>query len=82
MDKPLEIMDIYSPEGTKVVFIGQGGMEQELAQALEVLQVGREYTVVSTEVSSWRTEVFLEEASGSFNSVMFVTAESWRNQKS
>lgn len=66
------MMDIYSPEGARVVFTGQGGYEGERANARETLTVGATYTVDRTDVSSYHTGVHLKEFPGRvFNSVLF-----------
>ena len=65
-------MDIYSKDGTKVVFTGRGGYGYQQSEAREHLTVGAIYTVEHTEVHSWSTDVYLYEVPGiRFNSVMF-----------
>lgn len=65
-------MDIYSQQGTKVVFTACGGMDGEIEYAKEQLVVGKIYTVRRTEVHSWSSDVYLEEFPGvSFNTCLF-----------
>lgn len=71
-------MDIYATPGTKIVFTGKNGTNSEQEQARLVLEVGKTYTLAYAEIGSWRTEIFLEEVSGGFNSVMFLEEELYR----
>lgn len=65
-------MDIHSPQGTKVVFTANGGMDGEIKYAKEQLVLGEIYTVRRTEVHSWSTDVYLEEfPDNCFNSCLF-----------
>lgn len=67
-------MDIYAAPGTKVLFTGEGGHPTESILAQQKLTIGEVYTIKETVVDDWHTDVFLEEAPGAFNSVMF---EDW-----
>ena len=65
-------MDIYSPDGTKVVFAARGGRDSEIELAKRWLTLGETYTVEHTEVGQSTTRVYLYEFPGiGFNSVMF-----------
>lgn len=65
-------MDIYSPKGSKVIFNNVKGHDYDLEHARKYLKEGQEYTVDFTDVSSWSTNVYLEEFPDiAFNSVMF-----------
>jgi len=64
-------MDIYTPVGSRVIFMGRNGYPTQLSHALSVLQVGQEYTIASIVVGGWETSVRIEESPGWFNSVMF-----------
>lgn len=72
-------MDIYAPPGTKIVFLGKNGTSFDQEEARTVLEVGKTYTLAYSEIGSWRTEIFLEEVSGGFNSVMFLEEEHYKN---
>jgi hypothetical protein len=69
-------MDIYSPEGTKVIFNHpQSGYNHHIETAKKHLEVGKEYTVDHTYVGDWHTDVYLKEIPEvAFNSVMFDEA--------
>jgi hypothetical protein len=75
-------MNIYAKKGTKVIPIFEngniaGGYDSDKKYAMEFLKEGEFYTVDYTEVSSWHTDVFLEEFPGKkFNSVHFVETDS------
>ncbi len=73
-------MDIYAVTGTKIVFIGKNGTSFDQEQARLVLEVGKTYTLAYSEIGSWKTEIYLEEISGGFNSVMFLEEEIYKNQ--
>lgn len=74
-EKANPTMNIYSPQGAKVVFTGKGGYQAELERACKSLVVGEVYTVERTEVGDWHTSVYLKERPGeSFNSVQFAAA--------
>lgn len=71
-DDFFDCMDIYSPEGSKVIFLGKNGMEGDVEKALKYLTPGQEYTISYTEVHNWNTDVYLEEfPEKAFTSVMF-----------
>lgn len=69
----METMDIYSKEGTKVVYqYPTNGYTYDQEMAAKYLELGQEYTVERTEVYQSSTDVFLKEFPGiCFNSVMF-----------
>lgn len=71
-----ERMDIYSPEGTKVIFNHpESGYNHHIETAKKHLEVGKEYTIDHTDVGDWHTGVYLKEIPGvAFNSVMFDEA--------
>lgn len=90
-----EEMDIYSEEGTKVVFADPDvkSMYQASAKknARKYLKFGEEYTIEKTVVHDWHTEVYLKEFDVPFNSQQFikypektlskkVLDEEWRNK--
>jgi hypothetical protein len=71
-------MNIYSPEGTKVIalFDNDGnlmnGHDSEKEAASQHLEPNKVYTVDKTEVHSWYTKVYLKDFPNvSFNSVHF-----------
>jgi hypothetical protein len=65
-------MDIYSPSGTKVVFLGKNGHDRDLKEANEAFSVGQILTVFYIDVDSWSSFVEFEECPGEyFNTVMF-----------
>lgn len=66
-------MNIYADFGTKVMYMGQNGLEFHRKYAEEAgLKVGEIYTVHGTEVGNWSSAVFLMEFKGKeFNTVMF-----------
>lgn len=64
-------MDIYSPIGSKVKFVGQHGSNEDLFKAHRILHVGCEYTITNIDVGSWVTYVYLDGYVERFNSVMF-----------
>ena len=59
----------------KLVFEGKGGYEFERESAKEKLVIGRSYTVEKVEVGSWKTEIYLTNISGRFNSCLFERDE-------
>ena len=73
-------MDILTSPGKKVVFVyPDDGYPCDQETAAQHLVVGKSYTVASTVVHDWVTEVFLTEVPGvSFNSVMFRNGWSWQ----
>ena len=69
-----EPMDIYSEEGTKVIYTGKGGYDHHKEHANKHLKIGETYTVDYTDVGGWHTDVYLKEVPNErFNSVHFVT---------
>lgn len=65
-------MDIYTKQGSKVKFTGEGGLVSDKLFAISHLRVGQEYTVESVNVGNWSSAVILKEIPGkSFNTVMF-----------
>jgi hypothetical protein len=83
-------MNINAPKGTKVVFTGKGGYEFENKIARGILEIGKVYTVESTNVNPYNTNVILEEVTAcspsrirySFNSVMFVEESEYKPDES
>ena len=71
-----EPIDIYSKEGTKVKYTGEGGYDHHKEYANKHLKVGEIYTIDYTDVGGWHTDVYLKEVPDkAFNSVHFVDAE-------
>lgn len=68
-DIPSPTMDILSPVGSKIRFIGKNGYECERERAKELLEIGGIYEVLDIEVSGCMSSVAIAE--GSFNTVMF-----------
>lgn len=70
-------MNIYANSGHKVVAKHlDWGYEPDKEQAHKYLEQDAIYTVSYTEVSSWHTDVYLEEIPGvKFNSVHFEDAQ-------
>jgi hypothetical protein len=67
-----ESMDIYSPVGVRIVFMGRNGYEQQIVNAKQALAVGGTYTVACIIVENWSSSVELLEMPGRFfNTVMF-----------
>lgn len=65
-------MDIYSKKGTVVIYTATGGYDSQLEFANCFLEKDKEYTIDYTDVSSFHTDVYLQEFKGvSFNSVHF-----------
>lgn len=54
-------MDIYSKPGTKVRFMGKGGLDHEKEDAQRFLKVGKLYTVKNIIVGRFCSWVYLEE---------------------
>lgn len=70
-----EPIDIYSKEGTKVKYTGEGGYDHHRDHADTYLIVGEIYTIDHTDVSNWHTDVYLKEVPNeAFNSVHFINA--------
>ena len=59
----------------KLVFEGKGGYEFERKSAKEKLIVGQDYNVEKVVVGSYKTEIYLTNISGSFNSCLFERDE-------
>lgn len=67
-----ETMDIYSKEGTPVIYTGDHGREEDRDLGNKYLKIGDKYTVDHTVVESWYTDVYLKEFPKiAFNSVLF-----------
>lgn len=65
-------MNIYAESGSLVVYTGEGGYDVHREVGDKYLRVGETYTVDSTDVGCWHTDVYLKEVPGvPFNSVMF-----------
>tara|TARA_B100000497_G_C7608626_1_gene365524 strand:+ start:864 stop:1082 length:219 start_codon:yes stop_codon:yes gene_type:complete len=68
-------MDIYAEEGTKVIVTEdsiKNGYDHVEEHARKFLKVGETYTIESTDVSGWNTDVYLREFPDEvFNSVSF-----------
>ena len=65
-------MDIHAPHRTRVKFHKSNSDNSSLAYANEILEDGKIYTVDSTVVHGWFTDVYLVEVPGKrFNSVVF-----------
>lgn len=74
--KSYMLMDPYSPQGTKVRFLGVNGREGDKAYANRFLTPGEIYTVKSTYAGGWSSDVTLEEfPDHEFNTVMFSTVK-------
>lgn len=70
--KDYDSVDINSAPGTKMVFLGINGHPSELKLALSVLEVGKTYTLKSTNIHNCYTGFELVELPGKvLNSVMF-----------
>lgn len=69
-------MDIYTKNGTKVIYTGKNGYEADREKANQYLEVGKEYTVMSVDIGSSMSYVQLEECPEKcFNTVMFDEKE-------
>lgn len=77
----MDSMNIYAKPGEKLVFTGKNGSDFDQEQANQVLEIGKTYTLSYIAIGSWKSEVFLEEISGSFNSVMFLEKDQWDKLK-
>lgn len=64
-------MNIYAKEGDKVIYLGKNGTNYDKEYANARLKVDEIYTISYTEVGNWKTDVYLSEVEGTFNSVMF-----------
>lgn len=78
--KPPTIMDIYAKHGTKVVPVYKdgkplNGSEYDKEKIAKHLPEGSVFTVESTDVHNWSTDVYLVEVPGvAFNSVCLADA--------
>lgn len=74
-------MNIWANKGYRVrCYTLSAGNENHQKIAEQYLTLDAEYTVEYTEVSSWKTYVFLQEIPGvGFNSVFFVDVEGQDN---
>lgn len=71
-----ELMDIYSPEGTKVRYIADNGFDDEAEDASKLLIPGEIYTVDRVDIGGWISYVWLKEVSQEpFNTVMFAAVK-------
>lgn len=69
-------MNIYSPRGTKVVYLDENGYPTQREHAREAGFIkGQTYTVSWTDVGQSSTSVYFEEISGGWNSVLFGQIE-------
>ena len=65
-------MNIYCEEGTKVIFLNEGGFDNDTKEANKYLKEGETYTVDYIDVGGWISYVTLKECPNkSFNTVMF-----------
>lgn len=70
-------MDIYTKSGTSVIFHCEGGYNHEKDYAKNKLELGKKYTVLTTNVQDWVSYVTLQEFPDlEFNTVMFREASS------
>lgn len=71
-----EIMNTMALEckpGTKIRYTGKNGWDFDQIESRKRLEVGREYTVSSIDIGSWKSWVYLVEYPGyGFNTVHFV----------
>jgi len=76
------MINIYAKKGTKVIPLFEngnitGGYDEDKKHAMKFLKEGVFYTVDYTEVSSFHTDVFLEDFPNEpFNSVHFAEIDS------
>jgi hypothetical protein len=62
----------WFPKGSKVVYLGENGLDYHRELADKYLEVGKSYTVSGSQTFGWHSEVELAEAPGVlFNTVMF-----------
>ena len=74
-------MDIHSKKGTKVMFTGKGGYDNDNNYANDFLVIGNTYTVDFTKVGNFNTIVILEEIPGKiFNSVTGENKYEFKNK--
>ena len=55
----------------KVVYVGEGGEEEEREHASTVFTKGKEYNVVGGVIHGWSTEFVIEGIPGNWNSGLF-----------
>lgn len=68
----MDSMSLFTKEGEKVVYTGEGGWEYDKIYADKYLIVGEEYIVLAVEIGSSCSEVILEGFEDrEFNTVMF-----------
>jgi hypothetical protein len=68
----MKTMDIYSPSGTVVYFLGKNGHDFEREAAQKLFKTDQALTVEDTDVGSWSSSVTFKELPGKwFNTVMF-----------
>lgn len=79
----MEPMNIYALDGHKIKCHNMNaGYDHEQEKAREHLKIGNQYTVLNTNVGSWRTKVFLKEIPNiAFNSCFFVDVEKQSEEK-
>ena len=72
----MSMMEIYSPEGTKVLYTGKGGYNGCKEHSSKYLTIGQIYTVACTEVYSSISYVYLKEVPQErFNTVQFESVD-------
>ena len=62
----------------RVIYTGSSSEQRTFGRYTgdwNLLQVGKEYTVVDKKVHDWHTEIMLRGVRGSFNSVCFIEAD-------
>lgn len=59
----------------KLIFEGKGGYKLERESAKDKLVIGRSYQVEKIQVGSYKTDIYLTNISGSFNSCLFERDE-------
>jgi hypothetical protein len=66
-------MNIYAESGDKITYCNpNSGYQYDQEKAAKYLTLGNTYTIDYTDVSGWRTDVYIQEFPEiSFNSVMF-----------
>ena len=69
-------MNIWALKGHKVIFNGTGGYESQLENAKRLLEIGKEYTVESTDVHSSSTDVILQEITATWTTSRRITFNS------
>lgn len=76
-------MNIYARRGDKVIFRHPtSGYQYDQERAKQYLKLNKVYTVGSTYVVGWHTDVYLQEIQGvAFNSVHFEDNKPLKNRK-